>query len=91
MISNHSNTSLTRPYSVNLYNSDRNCDSKGCAVKPRFWNTFALKILLKKRFFAADQNFEILHKSPRFWNTFSGMPKSEFYCTVKSLIEDSFE
>ena len=26
-------------------------------VKPRFWNTFTLKILFKKRFFAADQNF----------------------------------
>ena len=30
IIFNHSSTSLTRPYSVNLYNSDRNCDSKGC-------------------------------------------------------------
>ena len=26
-------------------------------VKPRFRNTFTLKILFKKRFFAADQNF----------------------------------
>ena len=57
-------------------------------VKPRFWNTFALKILLKKRFFAADQNFKLLHRSPRFWNkprfwnTFSGIPKSGFYCTM---------
>ena len=29
----------------------------GTTVKPRFWNTFTLKILFKKRFFAADQNF----------------------------------
>ena len=63
-------------------------------VKPRFWNTFALKILLKKRFFAADQNFKLLHRSPRFWNkprfwnTFSGIPKSRFYfyCTAFGLI-----
>ena len=29
----------------------------GNAVKPRFWNTFAAKILFINGFFAADQNF----------------------------------
>ena len=42
-------------------------------IKPRFWNTFAAKILLKNRFFAAGQNFLMLHKSPGFWNTFVTM------------------
>ena len=54
----------------------------GNTVKPRFWNTFATKILFINRFFAADLNFLILHRSPRFWNTFAGISKSGFYCSI---------
>ena len=54
-------------------------------VKPRFWNTFPAKIYVINRFFAADQNSYILHRSPRFCNTFSGIPKSRFYCTSQFI------
>ena len=58
---------------------------KLCTVKPRFWNTFPAKIYVINRFFAADQNLKILHKSPRFWNKpqfwniFAGIAKLRFY------------
>ena len=49
---NHPNYEIQKKQSVELptiFNLEY-------TVKPRFWNTFAAKILFINRFFAADQN-----------------------------------